>query len=88
MAVPKAERSHTCPMCGEPSQSARGGLCKACKAWWYHFQMYSAHGLSVYMENFRMRLKRMEGRQTAVFAKRPKERVLRLVASGQFRRRS
>jgi len=64
-----------CPLCGEQSSAKKGGLCGACTGWWYRVQMYSPGELAAYHENFRLRLRRMEGRRpevrrAAVFGRR------------------
>ena len=57
-----------CPMCGEEPKARKGGLCAACVSWWYRVQLYTAAELGQYAEGYRLRLRRMEGREGRVSA--------------------
>jgi len=64
-----------CPLCEEQSSAKKGGLCAACVSWWYRVQLLTPGQLAQYHDGFRLRLRRMEGRQqevrkVAVFGRR------------------
>lgn len=57
-----------CPWCHEESAARRGGLCGACRSWWYRVSDFSPREIARYAESFNMRLHRMEARRSRIHA--------------------
>jgi len=60
-AKPKEEKC-SIPACWQPALS--GGMCGACRSWWYRVQLYGAKELSTYLkrlDRFASRAQRVGG---------------------------